>query len=154
VGAEPVTPQWHDEFVALCALFPSGELTEEEWALLQVHLAYCDSCRVVFEEYRHLADIVMPVVAAIASSNSESNSESKPGTSSFSLDAAEQRLMSQLSSRPADQESHHRRQTGWPCPRKNESLSGLLNQRKKNADEEWEAGADARLSSSRRPRGL
>jgi hypothetical protein len=107
-----VTPQWHDEFVALCALFPSGELTEEEWALLQVHLAYCDSCRVVFEEYRHLADNVMPVVAAIACSDSEF----KPGTSSFSLDAAEQRLMSQLSSRPTDHESRHRRKTRWQIP--------------------------------------
>ena len=23
--------QWHDEFVALCAFFPSGKLTKEEW---------------------------------------------------------------------------------------------------------------------------
>jgi hypothetical protein len=107
-----VTPQWHDEFVALCALFPTGELTEEEWALLQVHLAYCDSCRVLFEEYRHLADNVMPVVAAIAGADSES----KPGTSSFSLDAAERRLMSQLGSRSTDQESHHRRKTRWQIP--------------------------------------
>jgi hypothetical protein len=43
-----VNPQWHNEFAALCALFPLGELSEEEWALLQVHLAYCDSCLVVF----------------------------------------------------------------------------------------------------------
>jgi hypothetical protein len=107
-----VTPHCHDEFVALCALFPTGELTEEEWALLQVHLAYCDSCRVLFEEYRHLANNVMPVVAAIASSDSESN----PGTSSISPDAAEQRLMSQLSSRPTDQQSHHRRKTRWQIP--------------------------------------
>ena len=107
-----MTPHCHDEFVALCALFPTGELTEEEWALLQVHLAYCDSCRVLFEEYRHLANNVMPVVAAIASSDSESN----PGTSSISPDAAEQRLMSQLSSRPTDQQSHHRRKTRWQIP--------------------------------------
>ena len=93
-------------------LFPSGELSEEEWALLQVHLAYCGCCRVVFKEYRHLADNVMPVVASIASSDSES----KPGTSSFSPDPAEQRLMSQLSSRPTDHKSHHRRKTGWQTP--------------------------------------
>ena len=107
-----MTPQWHDEFVALCALFPTGELTEEEWALLQVHLAYCDSCRVLFEEYRHLAVNVMPVVTALAGADSES----KPGTSSFSLDAAEQRLMSQLGSRFTDQESHHRPKTRWQIP--------------------------------------
>jgi anti-sigma-K factor RskA len=112
VGAEPVNPQWHDEFVALCALFPSGELSGEEWALLQVHLAYCDSCRAVFRHYEHLADNVMPVVAAIA----YSDAEFKPETSSFSLDEVEQRLMSELNSRPTDQESHHRRKTKWQIP--------------------------------------
>jgi anti-sigma-K factor RskA len=112
VGAEPVNPQWHDEFVALCALFPSGELSGEEWALLQVHLAYCDSCRAVFRHYEHLADNVMPVVAAIA----YSDAEFKPETSSFSLDEVEQRLMSELNSRPTDQESNHRRKAKWQIP--------------------------------------
>ncbi len=46
----------HEEFVALCALFPSGELSEEEWALLQVHLAYCDSCLATFRNRQHLAE--------------------------------------------------------------------------------------------------
>jgi hypothetical protein len=107
-----VNPQWHDEFVALCALFPSGELSEEEWALLQVHLAYCDSCLVVFRRYEHLANKVMPAVAAIA----YSDSEFEPETSSFSLDEAEQRLMSQLSSPPAELESEHRRKIRWQIP--------------------------------------
>jgi hypothetical protein len=107
-----VNPQWHDEFVALCALFPSGELGQEEWALLQVHLAYCDSCRAVFRHYEDLAENVMPVVAAIA----YSDAEFKPETSSFSLDEAEQRLMSELNSRPTDQESHHRRKIKWQIP--------------------------------------
>jgi hypothetical protein len=107
-----VNPQWHDEFVALCALFHSGELGEEEWALLQVHLAYCDSCRAVFRHYEHLANKVMPVVAAI----NYSDAEFKPETSSFSLDEAEQSMMSQLNSRPTDQESHHRRKIRWQIP--------------------------------------
>jgi peptidoglycan hydrolase CwlO-like protein len=92
-----VNPQWHDEFVALCALFPSGELTEEEWALLQVHLAYCDSCRVAFAEYQHIASEAIPVMAASAAAELDV----KPGPTSFSLEAAEQRLMSQLHSMPA-----------------------------------------------------
>ena len=104
--------QWHDEFVALCALFPSGELTEEEWALLQVHLAYCDPCRAVFRRYEHLAKNVMPVVAASA----YSDSDFKPETSSFPLDEAEQRLMSQLNCSPTDRESHHHRKTKWRVP--------------------------------------
>lgn len=59
-----MNPPWHDEFVALCALYPSGELTEEEWALLQVHLAYCDSCRQLFDEYREIVRDVIPAMAA------------------------------------------------------------------------------------------
>jgi predicted nucleic acid-binding Zn-ribbon protein len=96
-----VNPQWHDEFVALCALFSSGELTEEEWALLQVHLAYCDSCRVAFDEYQQIASEMIPVMAAGAASELDS----KPGPSSFSVEAAEQRLMGRLDTVPVDQTS-------------------------------------------------
>ena len=107
-----MNPQWHDEFVALCALFPSGELSDEEWALLQIHLAYCDSCLMVFRQYERLADKVMPVVPAIA----YSDAEFEPETSSFSLDEAAQSLISQLNSRPTDHESHHRRKIRWQIP--------------------------------------
>jgi predicted nucleic acid-binding Zn-ribbon protein len=104
-----VNPQWHDEFVALCALFPSGELTEEEWALLQVHLAYCDSCRIVFDEYQQIASDVIPVMAASAASESDSTSE----PTSFSLEAAEQRLMDRLDSMPVDQVSARSHRLPW-----------------------------------------
>ena len=107
-----MNPKWHHEFVALCALFPSGELSEEEWTLLQVHLAYCDSCRIVFEEHRNLRDNVTPVVTPIA----YLASESKPETSSSTLDAAERELMSQLNSGPNDQQSHRHPKTRWQVP--------------------------------------
>lgn len=94
-----MNPQWHDEFVALCALYPSGELTEEEWALLQVHLAYCDSCQVVFEQYQRIASEVIPVMASSAALDAHF----EPEPSSFSLHAAEKRLMSRLDSVPLDQ---------------------------------------------------
>lgn len=85
--------QWHDEFVALCALYPSGELTEEEWALLQVHLAYCESCQEVFAEYRQIVNEVVPVMAA---ANAEDDDESPE-----SLRAAEERLMAALDELPS-----------------------------------------------------
>lgn len=65
-----MNPLWHDEFVALCAIYPSGELTEEEWALLQVHLSYCTSCRQAFEEHQQLAQEVVPLLASVAASDS------------------------------------------------------------------------------------
>ncbi|MDE1161197.1 MAG: hypothetical protein PW792_04530 [Acidobacteriaceae bacterium] len=61
-----MNPRLHDEFVELCALFYSGELSEEEWSLLQVHMAYCDSCRATFEEFAHASQDVIPVMAQAA----------------------------------------------------------------------------------------
>ncbi len=104
-----MNPQFHDEFIALCALFFAGELTDEEWALLQVHLAYCDSCRTKFEEYQRLHADVIPLMAASASSEPEGAVK----TSGFSLDAAEQRLMAQLDTAPVAQEPRHRRKIPW-----------------------------------------
>jgi hypothetical protein len=104
-----VNPQWHDEFVALCALFPSGELTEEEWALLQVHLAYCDSCRMVFEQYQRIASEIIPAMASSAILEGGAESEA----SSFSLQVAEKRLMSRLDSVPVDQTPKKGNPTRW-----------------------------------------
>ena len=87
-----MNPQLHDEFVALCALFYSGEISDEEWALLQVHLAYCDSCRSTFEQYKQIAEDVIPAMAASAAAESEA----APVESTSSLDAAERRLMESL----------------------------------------------------------
>ena len=41
----------HDEFVALCAISTSGELTGEERTRLQEHLAVCPSCREAMKQY-------------------------------------------------------------------------------------------------------
>jgi len=87
-----VNPQLHDEFIALCALFYSGEISEEEWALLQVHLAYCDSCRSTFEQFKQIAKDVIPAIAASAAAESKA----VPVGSPFSLEDAEQRLMDSL----------------------------------------------------------
>jgi hypothetical protein len=95
-GTEPVNPQLHDEFVALVALFYSGELTDEEWALLQVHLAYCDTCRNTFEQYKHITANVIPVMAASAADEIDS----LPRESESAIAEAERRLMGQLGAAP------------------------------------------------------
>ncbi|HEY1500932.1 MAG TPA: hypothetical protein VGF88_15245 [Acidobacteriaceae bacterium] len=91
-GTEPVNPQFHDEFVALVALFYSGELSDEEWSLLQVHLAYCDTCRSTFEQYKHITANVIPAMAASAAA--ELNA--LPRESESAIAEAERRLMGQL----------------------------------------------------------
>lgn len=104
-----MNPQFHDEFIALGALFFAGELTDEEWALLQVHLAYCDSCRTKFEEYQHLHEKVIPIMAVSASSEEGGMAQA----SGFSLDAAEERLMAQINATPAAPKPHRQRTAPW-----------------------------------------
>jgi hypothetical protein len=98
--AAAVNAQFHDEFVALSALYHSGEISEEEWALLQIHMAYCDSCHERFQQYQQIASDVIPAMAAVAASDLDK----APEESARSLDAAERRLMSRLDSLPAPQE--------------------------------------------------
>jgi len=85
---------WHEEFVALCALSTSGELSEEEWQRLHEHLATCASCRAAKADYERLASHVMPVLAASAGAELEAGEES----GGFSFDDAERRLMERLAS--------------------------------------------------------
>jgi hypothetical protein len=101
----PVNPQLHDEFVALCALYHSGDISEEEWALLQIHMAYCDSCHEKFQQYQQIASDLIPAMAAVAGSDSESASDD----SGSSLDVAERRLMDRLNSIPASKEIPNKR---------------------------------------------
>jgi putative zinc finger protein len=55
----------HDEFLELCAVSTSGELTEEEQKRLQEHLAVCPSCREALRQYQSLVDDAIPSIAAI-----------------------------------------------------------------------------------------
>ena len=103
--AEPVNPQFHDEFVALSALYFSGEISEEEWALLQIHMAYCDECHDKFLQYQQITSEVIPAMAAVAAAEASDVVEE----SQASLDAAERRLMSELDSSYQMQEQPVRR---------------------------------------------
>ncbi len=58
-----MTPQMHSELMALCGLFYSGEISDEEWALLQIHMAYCEGCHRLFVEARQISTVVTPAVA-------------------------------------------------------------------------------------------
>lgn len=51
-----MTPQLHDELKALCASFFLEKIHEEEWALLQVHMAYCTECRQEFDQSQRAYD--------------------------------------------------------------------------------------------------
>src|SRR4051794_8655609 len=108
--SEPVNPQLHDEFVAMCALFASGELTEEEWALLQVHLAYCDSCQLAFEQFQAISNDVVPAMAASAASEREFAPQGTP----FSVEAAESAMFARLDSLQPKPQVIRGQRSKWP----------------------------------------
>jgi len=53
----------HDEFLELCAISTSGELTGEERARLQEHLAVCPSCREAMKQYDAVVSKTIPALA-------------------------------------------------------------------------------------------
>ena len=57
----------HDEFLELCAVSTSGDLTEAEKTKLQEHVADCPECRQALKEFQAAAEISAPLFAAEAS---------------------------------------------------------------------------------------
>jgi len=107
-----VNPQFHDEFVALCSLYYSGEISEEEWALLQIHMGYCDACHERFLQYQQITSDVIPAMAAVAASEFRD----APQESAKSLKDAERRLMNRLDSAIFHEEPTRRAKWGWRLP--------------------------------------
>jgi hypothetical protein len=56
-GMEP-----HEEFLELCAVSTSGDLTEEEQKKLQAHLAGCPACRQALKEFEAAVDLGVPLL--------------------------------------------------------------------------------------------
>lgn len=62
----------HEEFLQLCALSTSGELSPEEEARLQRHLVGCLECRQALREFETVVDIgVPPLIPQLAEASSE-----------------------------------------------------------------------------------
>ena len=80
----------HDEFLELCAVSTSGQLTEEEQKRLQEHLAVCQSCREALRQYEAVVDQAIPAIAA----NEES--EAAKSGSSWSQEEAEKAFFKRL----------------------------------------------------------
>ena len=78
----------HDEFLELCAISTSGELTGEEHTRLQEHLAICPSCREAMKQYEAVVSTTIPALAP-----DPENLKSDP---SWSQDQAEAVLFQRL----------------------------------------------------------
>ena len=65
----------HDEFLELCAVSTSGDLTEEEQNKLNAHLAGCDDCRQALKEFEAAVDVGVPLLASKLSTVPSEESE-------------------------------------------------------------------------------
>lgn len=81
----------HDEFLELCAVSTSGQLTEPEEQKLQAHLAGCPACRETLKQYQAIVDRVIPAIAP-----EEVLNDLDPGPN-WSIERAEQSLFEQIS---------------------------------------------------------
>jgi len=54
----------HEEFLELCAISTTGELTEGEQRRLREHLAACSECRQALREFEAAADVGAPLLSA------------------------------------------------------------------------------------------
>jgi anti-sigma factor ChrR (cupin superfamily) len=86
----------HDEFLELCAVSTSGQLTGEEQKRLQEHLAVCQSCRESLQQFEAVVGQAIPAIAA-----NEEPESSGPGPS-WSQEQAEQAFFQRL-----EQEEKH-----------------------------------------------
>ena len=98
----------HDEFLELCAVSTSGQLTEEEQKRLEEHLAVCQSCREVLRQYEALVGEAMP---AIAASEGPENAESGPV---WSQEEAEKAFFKRLANREKRESANFRSASDLP----------------------------------------
>jgi Putative zinc-finger len=109
-GTEP-----HDEFLELCAVSTSGELTEEENRRLQEHLAVCPECRSALTQYQTIIDQAIPAIRASAVLGRDEEAEwldqkVDPGPG-WSQKRAERALFDRLGREPKLSEPRSRRES-------------------------------------------
>jgi Putative zinc-finger len=88
----------HDEFLELCAVSTSGQLSEEEQNRLEAHLAICPDCR---EALREFESVVSDTIPALGSKDA-SRVDPGPG---FSQSKAEKAFFDRLA-REEGQQAH------------------------------------------------
>jgi hypothetical protein len=100
----------HDEFLELCAVSTSGQLSEEDQNRLREHLATCPECREALREYESVVHDTIPGIGA--EQVSEQSSRIDPGPS-WSQSKAEQAFFERLD-QEEKQSGHAEKKNGVP----------------------------------------
>lgn len=102
----------HDEFLELCAVSTSGQLSEEQQKRLREHLAICPECREALREYESVVHDAIPAIGAEKSL--EQSSRIDPGPS-WSQAKAEKALFERLAQEEKHQSGGAEKKNGVPA---------------------------------------
>jgi DNA repair exonuclease SbcCD ATPase subunit len=97
----------HDEFLELCAVSTSGQLSEEEQNRLQEHLAVCPACREALRDYESVVNEAIPAIGA------EQSNRTDPGPG-FSQSKAEKTFFDRLAKEEGQQARGSEKKNGVP----------------------------------------
>src|ERR1700757_1680248 len=104
----------HEEFLELCAVATSGNLTEEEKKKLNKHLATCAECQKAAKEFQDAADNAIPALAEELAP--ELTCEDRKEDSSFNQEAAEASFLRRLSKEKKLSPQASGEADGWLSP--------------------------------------
>jgi uncharacterized membrane-anchored protein YhcB (DUF1043 family) len=104
----------HEEFLELCAVATSGNLTEEEKKKLNQHLATCAECQKAAKEFQDVVDNAIPALAEeLAPDLTRGDRKEDP---SFNQEAAEASFRRRLSSEKKRSPEAPGETDGWLSP--------------------------------------
>ena len=104
----------HEEFLELCAVSTSGNLTEEERKKLARHLATCAACREAAKEFENVVDNAIPALAGELSP--EFARESLKEDPSFNQQAAQTSFLKRLAEEKKGVAEPPGEADGWLSP--------------------------------------
>lgn len=107
----------HEEFLELCAISTSGDLTEEEQNELNLHLAECSECRQALKEFEAAVDVGVPLLASKLSTIP--SKESKSSRKEWAEHVLSERAVSESSQREAANVSANAERRGFAFAQKN-----------------------------------
>jgi putative zinc finger protein len=102
----------HDEFLELCAVSTSGQLSEEEQNRLKEHLAVCSECRGALREYESAVEDAIPGIGAEQLLDPSTRIDPGP---SWSQSRAEKALFQRLAQEESGQSGRTERKNGVPA---------------------------------------